>query len=197
MTNPAPAELTRNEVLKLLRDVKDILYFHRPGFMGPLNEWAMTDEALRASRDEYKRKYEQAQHIVNMQAVRSMEALKEHIKERDALKVEVIQLEEQAKQRVEDVYYPIIQQGKIQCVVNGKTLDIADVCLTGHVAALTQQLAAREADTVIHVAACTAHRACCGTEHDPTNGKLHGYCVVCGVDWPCETARVYLAKTGA
>ena len=60
MTNPAPAELTRNEVLKLLRDVKDILYFHRPGFMGPLNEWAMTDEALRASRDEYKRKYEEA-----------------------------------------------------------------------------------------------------------------------------------------
>lgn len=33
-----------------------------------------------------------------------------------------------------------------------------------------------------------AHRACCGTEHDPLNGKLHGLCVVCGVDWPCEYA---------
>lgn len=33
-----------------------------------------------------------------------------------------------------------------------------------------------------------AHRACCGTEHDPANGKLHGYCVVCGVPWPCDYA---------
>lgn len=33
-----------------------------------------------------------------------------------------------------------------------------------------------------------AHRACCGVEHDPRNGKLHGYCVVCGVPWPCEYA---------
>jgi hypothetical protein len=33
-----------------------------------------------------------------------------------------------------------------------------------------------------------AHRGCCGTEHDPANGKLHGYCVVCGVPWPCEYA---------
>jgi hypothetical protein len=34
-----------------------------------------------------------------------------------------------------------------------------------------------------------AHRACCGSEHDPANGKLHGYCVVCGVPWPCEYAK--------
>ena len=32
------------------------------------------------------------------------------------------------------------------------------------------------------------HRACCGTEHDPANGKLHGHCIVCGVPWPCEYA---------
>lgn len=38
------------------------------------------------------------------------------------------------------------------------------------------------------VAQLIAHRACCGTEHDPANGKLHGYCVVCGVPWPCEYA---------
>jgi hypothetical protein len=38
------------------------------------------------------------------------------------------------------------------------------------------------------VAQLIAHRACCGTEADPANGKLHGYCVVCGVDWPCEYA---------
>lgn len=31
-----------------------------------------------------------------------------------------------------------------------------------------------------------AHRACCGTEHDPATGKLHGCCVVCGVPWPCD-----------
>jgi hypothetical protein len=38
------------------------------------------------------------------------------------------------------------------------------------------------------VAQLIAHRACCGTEHDPQQGKLHGYCVVCGVPWPCEYA---------
>jgi len=30
-----------------------------------------------------------------------------------------------------------------------------------------------------------AHRACCGGEHNPQEGKLHGYCVVCGLPWPC------------
>lgn len=38
------------------------------------------------------------------------------------------------------------------------------------------------------VAQITAHRACCGSEHDPSSGKLHGYCVVCGVPWPCDYA---------
>src|SRR3990167_8214466 len=38
-----------------------------------------------------------------------------------------------------------------------------------------------------------AHRACCGTEHDPANGKLHGYCIVCGIPWPCEYAGKPLA----
>lgn len=38
-------------------------------------------------------------------------------------------------------------------------------------------------------AAYAAHRACCGTEHDTANGKLHGYCVVCGVPWPCVVAQ--------
>lgn len=43
---------------------------------------------------------------------------------------------------------------------------------------------------VERVAQLVAHRACCGTEHDPANGKLHGYCVVCGVEWPCEYAGI-------
>lgn len=43
------------------------------------------------------------------------------------------------------------------------------------------------------IAAAVAHRACCGTEHDPAQGKLHGYCVVCGVPWPCETAAQFLS----
>jgi hypothetical protein len=47
-------------------------------------------------------------------------------------------------------------------------------------------------EVAIHIAACTAHLVCCGTEHDPANGKLHGFCVVCGVPWPCETAMKYL-----
>ena len=38
------------------------------------------------------------------------------------------------------------------------------------------------------IATITAHRACCGTEHNPFEGKLQGYCVVCGVPYPCEYA---------
>lgn len=40
------------------------------------------------------------------------------------------------------------------------------------------------------IAQLIAHRACCGSEHDTANGKLHGYCVVCGVPWPCAYAGV-------
>ncbi len=39
------------------------------------------------------------------------------------------------------------------------------------------------------VAMITAHRACHSAEHDPLNGKIHGYCMVCGVPWPCEYAN--------
>jgi len=42
------------------------------------------------------------------------------------------------------------------------------------------------------IAAATAHRVCCGVEADVVNGKIHGYCVVCGVPWPCETARAFI-----
>ena len=45
-------------------------------------------------------------------------------------------------------------------------------------------------------AQCIAHRACCGGEHDPANGKLHGFCVVCGVPWPCEYVGTKPNKTG-
>ena len=38
------------------------------------------------------------------------------------------------------------------------------------------------------IAQIIAHRACCGTEHDPRNGKFHGCCIVCGVPWPCAYA---------
>lgn len=55
---------------------------------------------------------------------------------------------------------------------------------------IEQRMACYSAD----VAAAMAHRACCGVEHDPVNGKLHGYCVVCGVPWPCETAQYFMRK---
>lgn len=51
-----------------------------------------------------------------------------------------------------------------------------------------------QAVDVERVAQLIAHRACCGTEHDPLNGKLHGYCVVCGVPWPCEYAGTPLTR---
>jgi hypothetical protein len=52
---------------------------------------------------------------------------------------------------------------------------------------------ALDAGIMERAAQLIAHRACCGTEHDPANGKFHGYCVVCGVPWPCEYAGKPLA----
>lgn len=49
----------------------------------------------------------------------------------------------------------------------------------------------------VDVAAAIAHRACCGEEHDPANGKLHGCCIVCGVPWPCDTAKYFLRPAPA
>lgn len=40
----------------------------------------------------------------------------------------------------------------------------------------------------VDIALITAHRACIGAEHDPSKGKIHGDCVVCGVPWPCDYA---------
>lgn len=54
------------------------------------------------------------------------------------------------------------------------------------VAALTEKLKMAQ-DVSERVAQLTAHRACCGNEHDGMS-KFHGYCVVCGVPWPCEYA---------
>jgi hypothetical protein len=48
--------------------------------------------------------------------------------------------------------------------------------------------AAIEAVRAERVAQLIAHRACCSSEHDPAKGKLHGYCVICGVPWPCAYA---------
>lgn len=42
------------------------------------------------------------------------------------------------------------------------------------------------------IAAATAHRACHSAEHDPAHGRLHGFCIVCGIPWPCETAKTFI-----
>lgn len=42
------------------------------------------------------------------------------------------------------------------------------------------------------LAAALAHRPCHSHEHDPFNGRVHGYCMVCGIPWPCETAKYFL-----
>jgi hypothetical protein len=38
------------------------------------------------------------------------------------------------------------------------------------------------------VAQLIAHRACTNEEHAPEQGKISGFCVVCGVPWPCAIA---------
>lgn len=48
---------------------------------------------------------------------------------------------------------------------------------------------------VERVAQLTAHRACGGFEHDPSQGKFHGNCVVCLVPWPCDYAGTPPART--
>ena len=53
---------------------------------------------------------------------------------------------------------------------------------------LDAALRARQGELIERVAQLTAHRVCCGVEHDPSKGKLHGFCVVCGVPWPCKYA---------
>lgn len=55
-------------------------------------------------------------------------------------------------------------------------------------------IAPTAAEQSADIAACIAHRACCGVEHNPDKGKLHGMCVVCGVPWPCETAQYFLRQ---
>lgn len=45
------------------------------------------------------------------------------------------------------------------------------------------------------IAAATAHRACGNQEQDAQNGKLAGYCIVCQVPWPCETAQSFIFKS--
>lgn len=57
------------------------------------------------------------------------------------------------------------------------------------VAAAVAQAKVAQQDQQERIAQLIAHRACHSAEHDPQNGKLHGYCIVCGVPWPCETAK--------
>lgn len=45
-----------------------------------------------------------------------------------------------------------------------------------------------------NLAAALAHRACGNQENDLDNGKLAGYCIVCQIPWPCETAQAFLRK---
>lgn len=41
------------------------------------------------------------------------------------------------------------------------------------------------------LAAASAHRICIAQEHNPSQGKLHGCCVVCAEDFPCSTAKAF------
>ena len=44
------------------------------------------------------------------------------------------------------------------------------------------------------VAQITAHRACHNQEQDLPNGKVAGYCIVCGVPWPCQYSGPHPAQ---
>lgn len=53
-------------------------------------------------------------------------------------------------------------------------------------AAASPAPAAPDPDVSERIARIQAHRACHAAEHDPLHGKIHGYCVVCGVPFPCD-----------
>lgn len=55
---------------------------------------------------------------------------------------------------------------------------------------LRDQIMRIRAEDRERIAILTAHRACTSEEHNLEQGRLHGYCVVCGVPWPCEFARM-------
>jgi hypothetical protein len=63
-------------------------------------------------------------------------------------------------------------------------------------AAFYQQITEKLSQTA-DIAAATAHRACHSAEHNAEQGRLHGYCIVCGVPWPCETAEFFLRSRKA
>jgi hypothetical protein len=44
------------------------------------------------------------------------------------------------------------------------------------------------------IAQLTAHRACHNQEQDLPNGKVAGYCIVCGVPWPCQYSGPHPAQ---
>ena len=73
-----------------------------------------------------------------------------------------------------------------QEVIRGLESFIQTELIQAAISYLEQSEVMGEDKLVNRVAQCIAHRACCGSEHNPQEGKLHGYCVVCGVPWPCE-----------
>lgn len=101
----------------------------------------------------------------------------------DALSQQVINLQtklEAAESRVKQLSEEPAANDRIRSVLYGEKID-----------ELRAKLGVVEGMVPLHLVAAIAHRACCGSEHAPANGKLHGCCVVCGVDWPCETARSF------
>ena len=46
------------------------------------------------------------------------------------------------------------------------------------------------------VAQLLAHRACHAAEHNPAEGRIHGYCMVCGIPWPCAYAGTPVSDSG-
>jgi hypothetical protein len=71
--------------------------------------------------------------------------------------------------------------------------DECDACDGTGVTVSSPRLPEQGEETNKMIAAAIAHRACHSAEHDPENGKIHGYCIVCGVPWPCDTARSFLS----
>ena len=53
---------------------------------------------------------------------------------------------------------------------------------------LVQRMVELQLSLLRERAAPSGHRACTNEEHDPAQGKLAGFCVVCGVPWPCGTS---------
>jgi len=173
LTPPAPGVLTREQVEERTKWYGENFVLYRARWA---NELLATDAALRATIT---------------QQVQLLERVKKDVQRwRDSSDTYYKELAAMTRER--DAYKAQCQC--IHCGTHHFNISICSKCTFNKPAAepfrlevLEQQLAASQARCrEMEADVWKAHVPCTGTQHDPLNGLLHGYCVRCRQEWPCE-----------